>query len=69
LPNDITSSSQVLREDDIPITLDEALKTAVSRALQRNNYKRMATCRELKITKDRLRRLIAKYQISIPDGK
>ena len=53
-------------ENYLALSLDEAIKITVQKALQKNKYKRMATCRELGISKDRLRRLINKYQIPIP---
>lgn len=44
-------------------TLDDIKKAAVIRALERNNGKRMATCRELGISKGTLRRMIEEFQI------
>lgn len=40
-------------------TMDEIKRRAAKVALERNNGKRMATCRELNITKDTLRRMLA----------
>ena len=44
-------------------TLTEIKKAAVIEALERNNWKKMATCRELGISKGTLRRMIEQYQI------
>ncbi|MGI6685874.1 MAG: sigma-54 interaction domain-containing protein [Bacillota bacterium] len=44
-------------------TLEDIKKIAVIEALERNNWKRMATCRELGISKGTLRRMIEKFQI------
>ncbi|MBU1001011.1 MAG: sigma 54-interacting transcriptional regulator [Proteobacteria bacterium] len=49
---------------DYPMTLDEAKCRAVLAALTRNHGKRMATCRELDISKDTLRRLLARCEES-----
>ena len=54
--NDITINSA-------PMTIDDGLKAIITNALKRNKFKRMATCRELNISKDRLRRLIQKFEI------
>ncbi len=47
-----------------PVTLEEAEKILIRKALQRNNWKKMATCRELKISKDTLRRKIKRYNLT-----
>jgi PAS domain S-box-containing protein len=52
-----TSSKQGLQ------TLDEIEKQAIYMALERNSWKRMATCRELGISKDTLRRKIDRYKL------
>ena len=44
-----------------PLPLAELERRAIGNALQRNNWKRMATCRELGISKDTLRRKIAQF--------
>ncbi|MEL7566715.1 MAG: sigma 54-interacting transcriptional regulator [Dehalobacterium sp.] len=44
-------------------SLDDIKKTAVLEALERNNWKRMAVCRELGISKGTLRRMIEEYKI------
>jgi PAS domain S-box-containing protein len=44
-------------------TLEEIEKQAIYMALERNNWKRMATCRELGISKDTLRRKIDRYKL------
>ncbi len=41
-----------------PMTMDEVKSLAALRAVERNNGKRMAACRELGISKDTLRRLL-----------
>ncbi|NOY07412.1 MAG: PAS domain-containing protein [Spirochaetes bacterium] len=52
---------------NIPLSLEEIEKRAVIRALQRNNFKKLATARELHIDKNTLRRKIKKY--NIPENK
>ena len=49
-----------------PLSLSEVEKIAIAGALRRNNWKKMATCRELGISKDTLRRKIAQYDIALP---
>ena len=44
-------------------TLEEIEKQAIYLSLVRNNWKRMATCRELNISKDTLRRKISRYKL------
>jgi len=44
-------------------TLEEIEKQAIYMSLERNNWKRMATCRELGISKDTLRRKIDRYKL------
>ena len=44
-----------------PKTLEEIEKEAILAALERNRWRKMATCKELGISKDTLRRKIAKY--------
>ncbi|MFZ5760863.1 MAG: sigma 54-interacting transcriptional regulator [Thermodesulfobacteriota bacterium] len=44
-------------------TLEEIEKQAIYMALERNQWKRMATCRELGISKDTLRRKITRYNL------
>ncbi|MBU0968412.1 MAG: hypothetical protein KKA54_18770, partial [Proteobacteria bacterium] len=44
-------------------SLEEIEKQAIHMALERNNWKRMATCRELGISKDTLRRKIDRYKL------
>ena len=46
-----------------PLTLADVEKEAIALALERNKWKKMATCRELGISKDTLRRKIKKYQL------
>lgn len=49
----VTTSS-----DNMPMTMEEVKCLAARRALERNNGKKMATCRELGISKDTLRRIL-----------
>ena len=49
-----------------PQTLEDVEKQAINLALERNKWKKMATCRELGISKDTLRRKIKKYQLRNP---
>ncbi|WP_457755856.1 sigma 54-interacting transcriptional regulator [Thermodesulfatator indicus] len=44
-----------------PKTLEEIEKEAILQALRRNKWRKMATCRELGISKDTLRRKLKKY--------
>ncbi len=59
---------QKLPLGDTPMSLDEIKCRAVEMALRRNGGRRMATCRELGISKDTLRRMIKrcrkKYDLS-----
>jgi transcriptional regulator with PAS, ATPase and Fis domain len=48
------------------LALEEIEKMAIEASLKRNKWRRMATCKELGINKDTLRRKIEKYRISIP---
>jgi len=48
-----------------PMTLEEIEKIAILQALKRNNWKKLATCRELGISKDTLRRKLRKYGIQL----
>lgn len=54
------------KDQDEPLSLMELEKTAISSALLRNGWKRMATCRQLGISKDTLRRKIDHYGITQP---
>ncbi len=49
-----------------PQTLEEVEKQAIYLALERNNWRKMATCRELGVSKDTLRRKIKKYGLERP---
>jgi PAS domain S-box-containing protein len=49
-----------------PLTLDEIEKQAIFLALERNKWKRSATCEELGISKDTLRRKLSKYNLNPP---
>ena len=46
-----------------PMSLEEIEKRAILNALERNRWKKMATCKELGISKDTLRRKIRKYKL------
>ncbi len=46
-----------------PQTLEEIEKQAIALSLERNKWKKMATCRELNVSKDTLRRKIKKYEL------
>jgi len=47
--------------DDLRGTMDQIKCRAARHALKRNNGKKMATCRELEISKDTLRRMLARH--------
>jgi DNA-binding NtrC family response regulator len=49
-----------------PQTLEEMEQQAIALSLERNHWRKMATCRELGISKDTLRRKIERYGISDP---
>ncbi len=49
-----------------PLPLEEIEKQAIFQSLERNHWRRMATCRELKISKDTLRRKIQRYGLKSP---
>ena len=49
------------------MSLEEIEREAILRALERNEWRKMATCRELGISKDTLRRKIAKYGLAKRD--
>ena len=49
------------------MTIAQAEKMVIHQALERNKWRRMATCRELDISKDTLRRKISRYGIEQPD--
>ncbi len=49
-------------------SLEEIETAAISASLTRNKWKKMATCRELGISKDTLRRKITKYKLSPEDN-
>ncbi|MDR9500456.1 MAG: sigma 54-interacting transcriptional regulator [Desulfurivibrionaceae bacterium] len=51
-----------------PKSLAEMEKMAISQALSRHHWKKMVTCRELGISKDTLRRKIAQYALTPPQG-
>ena len=47
-------------------TLEEIEKSAIHQALERNKWKKLATCRDLGISKDTLRRKIQRYELKSP---
>ena len=49
-----------------PQTLEDIEKQAIILSLERNQWRKMATCRELGISKDTLRRKIERYAINNP---
>jgi PAS domain S-box-containing protein len=49
-----------------PQSMEEIEKQAIYQALERNQWKRLATCRELQISKDTLRRKIERYGLKDP---
>jgi len=57
---EMTSSTS---KDSGPQTLEDIEKQAIMLSLERNHWRKMATCRELGISKDTLRRKIDRYQI------
>ncbi|NPA94242.1 MAG: hypothetical protein GXO58_02300 [Thermodesulfobacteria bacterium] len=61
--NDLQSSPEILPFNR-PMSLKEIERIAIVNALRKNQGKRMATCRELGISKDTLRRKIAQYKIT-----
>ena len=52
-----------------PQPLEEIEKQAIFQSLERNRWRRMTTCRELKISKDTLRRKIERYGLKNPFGE
>ena len=48
------------------LTLEDMEKSAIYQALERNSWKKLATCRELGISKDTLRRKIQRYKLKSP---
>ncbi len=56
----------VLIRDNGPQTLEDIEKQAIALSLERNRWRKMATCRELAISKDTLRRKIERYNIHNP---
>ncbi|MGV1100023.1 sigma 54-interacting transcriptional regulator [Thiovibrio sp. JS02] len=48
-----------------PLSLSEIEKRAIASALRRNGWRRMATCKELGISKDTLRRKIAQFGLEV----
>jgi len=56
------------RNQPSPRSLEEVEKQAIANALDRNKWRRLATCRELGISKDTLRRKIEKYKLSDPEN-
>ncbi|OAG27071.1 Fis family transcriptional regulator [Thermodesulfatator autotrophicus] len=65
LPDYLKKDTLIIPEEkasfSIPKTLQEIEKEAILQALKRNKWRKMATCRELGISKDTLRRKLKKY--------
>ena len=55
-----TENSRQIGRDALRGTMDDIKCRAARHALKRNNGKKMATCRELEISKDTLRRMLAR---------
>ncbi len=53
----------VLTTENAPQTLEEMEKQFIQQALKRNKGKKMATCKEIGVSKDTLRRKIQKYEL------
>jgi len=67
LPEEFWKKSKTLHPfGEKKMTLEEIEKMAIENALIMNNYKRMATCRQLGISKGTLRRKIESYGIKVP---
>jgi DNA-binding NtrC family response regulator len=62
LPDSLHPASASRAADDLEGTMEQIKCRAARRALERNNGRKMATCRQLGITKDTLRRLLARDQ-------
>ncbi|MCK5193915.1 MAG: sigma-54-dependent Fis family transcriptional regulator, partial [Desulfobulbaceae bacterium] len=62
-------TSPVDKDIDTPPTLEEIEKQGIYLSLERNKWKKMATCRELGISKDTLRRKIKNYGLENPLNK
>ena len=63
---DTGESSPGQPTDNRPQTLEDVEKQAIAFSLERNKWKKMATCRELGVSKDTLRRKIKKFSLSNP---
>ncbi len=72
LPSPLSNSRAAASPSDYDpkkaMPLSEIEKRAISSSLTRNNWKRMATCKELGISKDTLRRKISHYGLIERDG-
>lgn len=64
-PEEASDESLILSSNK-PQTLEDIERQAIYQALERNNWKKMATCRELGISKDTLRRKIKLYKLVNP---
>ena len=62
LPDFLQPASSPISQADEPCTLEEIKCQAVLQTLERNQGKKMATCRELDISKDTLRRMLDRCQ-------
>lgn len=65
-PTDKSSAEMDAMAPGKPRTLDDIERQAIHQALERNHWKRLATCRELGISKDTLRRKIERYELASP---
>ena len=52
---------------NVPMTMVDAEKIIIEKALQRNKWKKMATCHKLNISKDTLRQKIKRYNLKEQD--
>jgi PAS domain S-box-containing protein len=70
LPESVTTAPEFTNQIQTPgndlMTLQEIEKQAILLALERNEWKKMKTCRELGISKDTLRRKLNSYGLSDP---
>lgn len=64
-PEEASDESLILAINK-PQTLEDIERQAIYQALERNKWKKMATCRELGISKDTLRRKIKLYKLENP---
>jgi len=65
-PEDKTAAQPLILSLQKPQTLEDIERQAILQALERNNWRKLATCRELNISKDTLRRKIERYSLVNP---